>query len=165
MSGTGTSEPRFTEPWALETISAWRRAEQDADAAAWIAALMRFTHGPHRTRDDVETDVWQLVETMASQPLETHVRLDADGRPIPPVSPTQVTDTWARLEQIMVPVLAMSGAEDGDDHRRMGRQLAASVTQAPSTHLEIPGTAHDPNLERPEAFNAVISTWLREHRL
>jgi pimeloyl-ACP methyl ester carboxylesterase len=155
VSGTGTSEPEFTDPWALQAFADWRAAEQGSDAEAWIAVLQRFTAGPHRTRDEVDPAVWELIDTMARDTLAGHLRLGPDGLPLPPVPPTPVTGTWDRLGSIAVPVLAVSGALDGDDHRAMGERLAGSVG-GPARHVEIPGAAHYPNLEAPEAFNEQV---------
>src|SRR5699024_2613242 len=71
VSGTGTSEPEFTDPWVLEILETWNEAGARGDVEAWVAAFMRFTHGPHRTRDDVDTAVWDTIETMVSDTM-TH---------------------------------------------------------------------------------------------
>lgn len=153
VSGTGTSEPVFTDPWCLETFRRWRQAEQEGDLDAWIDAFMAFTAGPHRTRDDVDPGVWELVETMARETVAGHLRVDEHGMPIPPAPPVPVTRTWERLGQVEVPVLALCGAQDGPDHRAMGERLARSV--AHGDYREVPG-AHYPNLEDPEAFGAEV---------
>lgn len=154
-SGTGTSRPQFTDPWALQAFADWRAAEQGTDAEAWIAVFQRFTAGPHRTREDVDPAVWDLMDAMARDTLAQHLRLGPDGLPLPPVPPTPVADPWERLGEITVPVLALSGALDGVDHRAMAERLACSVG-GPSRHVEIPGAAHYPNLEAPGAFTAEV---------
>lgn len=155
VSGTGTSQPEFTDPWALQAFADWREAEQGTDPEAWIAVLQRFTAGPHRTREQVDPAVWALIDTMARDTLAQHLRLDPDGRPLPPVPPTPVADPWGRLGEIAVPVLALSGALDGDDHRGMGARLVRSVS-GPARHVEVPGAAHYPNLEAPQLFDAAV---------
>lgn len=162
-SGTGTSEPQFTEPWALEVFGEWQRAEAAGDADAWIAAFMRFVPGPHRSADEVDPDVMRLIETMARELLATHVTIDENGAPVPPVRPTPVTDTWARLSGITCPVLGIAGAVDGSDHVAMVRRLAESVPDG--TYASVAGSAHYPNLENPREFNAVIESFLRERSL
>ncbi|WP_151523651.1 alpha/beta fold hydrolase [Serinicoccus kebangsaanensis] len=163
VSGTGTSEPDFADSWTLETLAAWRRAEEQADLEGWIAAFLRFTHGPGRDRAEVDPQVWDLVETMARETLAGHLRVGADGIPLPPVPPTPVTETWERAAGISVPVLALPGALDGEDHRRLGRRLAEVVPDA--DHEEVPGGAHYPNLENPAGFNAAVTGFLRRHDL
>ncbi|KAA9145844.1 alpha/beta fold hydrolase [Microbacterium lushaniae] len=162
VSGTGTSEPAYDDPWCLSTLQRWRSAEQQGDLEGWIDGFMAFTTGPERTRDELDREVWDLVETMARETLAHHLRLDGNGVPLPPVSPTPVADTWDRLPAIRVPVLALCGAQDGKDHQRMGRRLASSVQQG--EFVTTPG-AHYPNLEDPAAFTAAMRGFLRRHGL
>jgi pimeloyl-ACP methyl ester carboxylesterase len=159
--GTGTSEPEFTDPWVLQAFADWRAAEQGSDLDAWIDGLQRFTAGPRRTREDVDPAVWELIGTMARDTVTDHLRLGPDGRPVPPLPPTQVTDTWARLPRIEVPVLAVGGEFDSGDHRAMGERLAASVG-GPGRYVEIPDAAHYPNLEHPAAFDAEVRELLSD---
>src|SRR5699024_3249857 len=147
VAGTGTSEPEFTDPWVLQNLADWRAAEQSGDLEGWLEVLQRFTTGPRRTLE-VAPSVRELVDTMARDTIAHHLRLTADGVPIPPVPPTPVEDTWARLPQITAPLLAIGGALDGADQRGMGRRLAASVGGG-SRYVEIPDSAHYPNLENP----------------
>lgn len=163
VGGTGTSEPEFSEPWALEAFAARARAEAEADAEAWIEAALRFVPGPDRTRDDVETSVLELIETMTRDTLAAHVTIGPDGAPVPPVLPTPVLHTWSRLPRIEVPVLAVNGSHDGRDNREMGRRLAGAVPRG--TYREIEGAAHYPNLERPEVFNSELERFLSRHAL
>lgn len=161
ISGTGTSEPEFTDTWSIEAFTAWKQAEIDGDADGWVEAFMRFAHGPHRDPEEIHPEVWQLVKLMAAQTLQHHLRLDAQGNPVPPTQPTPVTDTWARLSQVAVPVLALPGALDSSDHRALGRRLVDSVPTG--DYQEIPGAAHYPNLESPDLFNAAVSEFLRRY--
>lgn len=159
VGGTGTSEPVFEDPWALQAFADWRAAEQRGDLQAWIDVLQRFTAGPHRTLDQVDPAVRDLVDTMARDTLEQHLRTDADGTPILPLPPTPVTRTWQLLDQVDVPVLALCGALDGPDHIANGRRLAETV--ADGEYFEVPGASHYPNLERPELFNGALRDVLR----
>ncbi|HLS15357.1 MAG TPA: alpha/beta hydrolase [Beutenbergiaceae bacterium] len=162
VGGTGSSEPEFTEPWTLETFAAWARAEENADAEAWIEVFMRFVPGPRRTVDDVEPGVMDLIESMARETL-THVSIDAAGVVRPPVRPIPVRRTWERLPDLAVPVLAVGGAFDGQDNKAMGRRLAASAPGG--QYLEFPRAGHYPNLECPAEFNAEVQRFLADHRL
>lgn len=163
VSGTATSEPRFSEPWALGVFAEWARAEQEADAEAWVRAFLRFVHGPHRTRADVDPGVWAAVETMAREILRDHVQVGPDGTPVPPVRPTPVTRTWERLPQVAVPVLALVGGADGDDHRAMGEQLATLVPDG--RLVVVADAAHYLNLERPSEFDSAVLDFLADHGL
>jgi len=163
VSGTGTSEPEFHDPWTLGVMADWSAAEQRGDAEAWLDAFSRFTHGPHRTRPEVDAAVWDLVQSLAGSVLDDHVTVGPDGTPVPPIAPTPVADTWQRIGQITAPVLTLPGALDSDDHHSLARRLAAGV---PNGHYqEIRGAAHYPNLENPQAFNQEVAEFLRLHDL
>lgn len=159
VSGTGTSEPVFEDPWALQAFADWAASEQGTDLQEWIDVLQRFTAGPFRSLDEVDPPLRELVDTMARSTVANHLHTDAAGIPLPPPPPTPVTHTWQRLEEIEVPVLALSGALDGDDHRRNGRRLADSVPDG--RYAEVPGAAHYPNLENPEVFDREVRELLR----
>lgn len=160
VSGTGTSDPVFEDPWALQAFADWTAAEQGGDLPGWIDVLLRFTAGPHRTLDEVDPRVRDLVAAMARDTVENHLRTDADGIPLPPEPPTPVTETWQRLERIEVPVLALCGALDGDDHHRNARLLADSVRDG--RYIELAGAAHYPNLEAPDAFESEVRELLKQ---
>jgi pimeloyl-ACP methyl ester carboxylesterase len=163
VSGTATSEPEFTDPWALEAFAEWRAAEQAGDPERWVAAYLRFVPGPHRGADEVDPAVLELVERMAVDTLAAHVRLDEHGVPQPPHPVTPVRGTWERLPGIAVPAVAVVGALDGDDHVRMGERFAAAVPGAVLVRVE--GSAHYPNLERPAQFDAAVQDLLDRHGL
>lgn len=163
VSGTGTSEPAFTDPWVLGIFADWAAAQERGDAEAWLDAFMRFTHGPERGPSEVADAVWRSVEKMARETLAQHVVVDEDGVPQAPIRPTTLTQTWERLPEIRVPVLAICGAQDSVDHRAMGARLARSVPVG--RYRELPASAHYPNLERPDEFNAAVSELLTAHGL
>ncbi|MGO1389639.1 alpha/beta fold hydrolase [Brachybacterium sp. JB7] len=158
VSGTGTSEPQFSDPWAVQAFADWRAAEQGGDLQAWIDVLQRFTAGPRRTLDQVAPDVVELIGTMARDTVMNHLRLAEDGTPLPPHPPTPVGRTWERLPTVETPVLAVCGALDGEDHRRNARRLAGAVPDG--RFVEVPGAAHYPNLENPGAFDHAVRAFL-----
>lgn len=160
IGGTGTSEPVFTDPWALQAFADWRAAEQGGDLQAWIDVLQRFTAGPTRTIEQVDPAVRDHIATMARDTVIGHLRTAPDGTPLPPLAPTAVQNTWERLPELEMPVLAACGALDGEDHRANGRRLAGAV---PDGHyVEIPGAAHYPNLEEPELFGSAVQGLLAQ---
>ena len=69
------------------------------------------------------------------------------------------TDTTATLGRIRVPTLVVVGAEDALTPPADARALAAAIPGA--RLVEIPGAAHLPNLEEPEAFRAALLPFLR----
>jgi 3-oxoadipate enol-lactonase len=163
VSGTGTSEPDFRDPWVLDLLATWQRTQEAGDAEGWIEAFMRFVPGPHREPTDVDPEVTRQVEQMVRDTLANHLVLDEAGLPVPPMPSTPVAETWARLPEIGMPVLAVVGGVDGDDHQRMGRTLADSVQHG--RLVVVDDTAHYPNMERPEAFNAAVAEHLTTWRL
>jgi pimeloyl-ACP methyl ester carboxylesterase len=152
VSGTGTSEPTFTDPWVLDVFAEWKAAEETRDPGRWLDAFLRFVPGPFRSLDDVDPDVVERVREMGWDTLQHHA---IHGF----VPPTPVRRTWERVPSITVPVLAVSGAADSPDHIGMGHRLATAVPDGRT--VDIPETAHYPNLERPEAFDAAVELLLR----
>lgn len=148
VSGVGTSEPTFTDPWVLDVFAEWKAAEETRDAQRWLDAFMRFLPGPRRTLDDVDPNVAEAVRRMGWDTLQHHAVRSF-------VPPTPVTRTWERVPSIEVPVVVVSGALDSPDHVGMGHRLAGSVPDGRTVDIE--GTAHYPNLEEPAAFNDAVA--------
>lgn len=69
-----------------------------------------------------------------------------------------MTDTWERAASITVPVLAILGLADSADHIRFAERLAEVVPDG--RVAPIADTAHYPNMERPDAFDAALRTFL-----
>jgi pimeloyl-ACP methyl ester carboxylesterase len=155
VSGTGTSEADFRDPWVLDVMAAWQRAEAAGDVGGWIEAFLRFAVGPRRQAADVDPDVIARCRRMALDTIQRHVLDHPSGRP---VLPTAVTATWERSASIRVPVLTVTGDLDAADHLDMADRLARSV--AGSRSVTIAGTAHYPNMERPEELNRAVAGFL-----
>ncbi|MBI4416463.1 MAG: alpha/beta fold hydrolase [Euryarchaeota archaeon] len=64
----------------------------------------------------------------------------------------------ARLEEIQVPTLVVIGTLDLPDVQRIADILAARIPRAWKVAIE--GTAHLPNMERPDEFNTVVLGFL-----
>ena len=152
VSGTGTSAPDFRDPWVLDVLQTWARTQAERDADGWVEAFMRFVPGPHRAMSDVNPQVVGHVEQMVRETLRNHVGGDD------PVLPGPVDDVRTRASAIAVPVLAIIGALDSDDHIRMATELAEEV--AYGSVITIDGSAHYPNLERPDEFTAAVRAHL-----
>jgi pimeloyl-ACP methyl ester carboxylesterase len=153
VSGTGTSEPDFEDPWMLALFTDLDAAEQAKDTAAWLDVFLRLASGPHRGLDEVDPAVVHRLRTMAAHTLTEH---DSDDW----VRPTPVTDTWARAARIGVPLLAVDGSLDADDHLRNSRRLVGTVPDGRAVTVE--GTAHYPSMERPAEYTAILRGFLRE---
>jgi 2-succinyl-6-hydroxy-2,4-cyclohexadiene-1-carboxylate synthase len=61
---------------------------------------------------------------------------------------------WARLGELTMPVLVITGERDGK-FTALGRRLAEAVG-ANATHSVVAGTGHSPQLQRPDAVAAMI---------
>ncbi|WP_051855075.1 alpha/beta fold hydrolase [Streptomyces sp. NRRL B-1347] len=151
VCGAGTSEPEFRSPWVLAVQAEWARATAAGDAAAFVDATMLFAAGPHRALDDVDPDVVRRLREMTEQTVAKHSR--AEASPLVPV-----TDTWARAARLTLPLLAVTGDLDTSDNIGMAERLAHSVRHGRTA--TVPGTAHYPNMERPEVFNALLRDFL-----
>ncbi|MFI2189975.1 alpha/beta fold hydrolase [Streptomyces sioyaensis] len=152
VSGVGTSEPEFQDPWFDEIHAEQARALAAGDAEGWVEAFIRLGAGPHRTLDDVNQDVVRRLREMTRRTVAKHT-------PTEPEYMVPVTDTWARAAKITVPVLAINGGIDSDDHIGMAERLVRTVANGRATTVE--DTGHHPNMERPDAFNEILGNFLR----
>ncbi|MEU8680284.1 alpha/beta hydrolase [Streptomyces sp. NPDC048611] len=151
VSGAGTSEPEFRDPWVKDIVAEQDRALAAGDVAGWIDAFMLFAAGPRRTLDDVDQGVVRRLRAMAERTLAKHTGTEPDWQ-------LPVADTWARAAKIAVPVLALSGAIDAPDQIGMGERLAHGVSHGRAETID--GTAHYPNMERPDVFNEFLGEFL-----
>jgi pimeloyl-ACP methyl ester carboxylesterase len=151
ISGNGTSEPYFTDPWTTRTMGTWHDAMAAGDLDAAVDAFMLLGSGPHRALDDLDPEVVSRLYRMARSTMSKH---SADE----PNHLVQVSRTWERLGKVGVPVLAINGALDSPDHIGMAERLTGSVPNGRA--LSIDGAAHYPNLEHPETFNDLLETFI-----
>jgi pimeloyl-ACP methyl ester carboxylesterase len=152
VSGTGTSDPTFTEPWILGRLREWNAAAERRDKRGWIDVFLSMAPGPDRTLGDMDADVVGLLRGMAERTVEIHI---PSG---PTVLPVPVENPWARVSGIEVPVLAVPGMADSSDHIRMAQELADLVDDG--RVVQIDGVGHYPNLEEPREFDVIIRTFL-----
>ncbi|MFC3491673.1 alpha/beta fold hydrolase [Glycomyces rhizosphaerae] len=152
VSGAGTFESHFADPWTIKVLEDFGTAIASGAAETAIEIFMRFTSGPSRTLEDVDPEVVRRLYEMLRGSFAKHTA----GEPkwmLP--SP----DTWARAAQIGVPVHAINGAVDSPDHLEMAERLVNIVGTGTTTTID--GTAHYPNMERPQEFNAALQDMLR----
>ncbi|WP_344717116.1 alpha/beta hydrolase [Brevibacterium daeguense] len=125
---------------------------------AWIAAFGRFVPGPHRTADEVGSEVVAHLDTLVRGALQRHVfPLMARGRL--PVRATPIENVNERRADIAVPVLALTGGGDAEDNIRSTRELLDLLPR--SREVVIPRAGHYPNLEDAESFNSALAEFLR----
>lgn len=146
-----TSEPDFRDPRTTSVLAEWGRALAAGGTEAWVEAFLRFVPGPHRIPGDVSTGILRRQREMALGAILEHTADEPDRR-------VPVTGTWERIEGIGVPVLAVHGGLDAEDHLRMAERLARTVANSRSATVEV--TAHYPNMERPDQYNALVTDFL-----
>ena len=71
-------------------------------------------------------------------------------------------DFIPRLPSLKLPLLVVCGASDPGTPPAENRRIADLVPGA--RYEEIPDARHFPNVERPEAFNAILLAWLEAQR-
>ena len=129
-------------------------ARGDLDAAVTVNLLL-WVAGPNRDLGDVAPDVRELVADMQHQAFrlgEGHDDLQAD-RLQPPAS--------ARLADVQVPTLVLTGDEDVQDIHAIADRLAREIPGA--ERATIADAAHLPSLERPEEFDRIVLAFLGQH--
>ncbi|WP_433372035.1 alpha/beta fold hydrolase [Streptosporangium sp. CA-115845] len=152
VSGGGTNEPYFTDPWTTQAMAAWHSAMAAGDLDASVEAFTLFAAGPHRTLGDLDPEVVGRLRRMSRGTMSKHTG-DEPNRLVP------VRDTWDRAAKIDVPVLAINGAIDSPDHIGMAERLVRTVANGRAISVE--GSAHYPNMERPDIFNEILEDFLR----
>ncbi|MGP4109510.1 alpha/beta fold hydrolase [Streptomyces sp. 4N509B] len=152
VSGAGTSESPFEDPWTLDILDTQARALREGDVEGCLDAFLRLAAGPHRDLEDVPEEVVLRLRAMAGRTIAKHEAGTPDH-----VLP--VTDTWRRAAALDVPVLAINGALDSPDHLSNAERLARTVRRGGVALVE--DTAHYPPMEDPAAFNALLDDFLR----
>lgn len=153
ISGAGTSEPTFEDPWSLEVLGRLEQAIAAMDPGAWIETELEFAAGPRRRLAELDPDVVERLRAMHERFVATHVM-------VPGVTPpTPVADSWSRLGEVAVPVLGIVGEEDGVDHHRMTERAVASVRDGRGV-ATIAGAGHYPNLESPQEWAELVDGFL-----
>jgi 3-oxoadipate enol-lactonase len=133
----------FEEMEEAETKEEWERVA-DLDVRVWVDGFGRpGGRGDERVRDKVRLMC-----------IENYRRPYGSGQPVvldPPAA--------GRLGEIKVPTLVMVGEYDVSEAQASAEALAARVPGARKVVIE--GTAHVPNMERPEEFDRLVLDFLR----
>lgn len=152
VSGVGTSEPEFTDPWTNEVVTEFGTQMSAGEAEAAIETFMRFAAGPSRTVADLDPEVVRRLLEMLRGSFAKHKADEPQWMVLP-------EDTWARIDRIDVPVHAINGTLDSPDHLAMADRLVTTVGTGTTTLID--GAAHYPNMERPDEFNDALRELLR----
>lgn len=135
--------------------AAWAREETawgsgDLDEVAWVN-VRTWLDGPTRGPDALPAALRQRVFEMQRRALD-HENDDARGG--------WLTDSRrARLGEVRAPTLVAVGELDQPDFGEIARVLAAEIPGA--RFVELPGVAHLPPMEDPEAFTRLVVDFLR----
>jgi pimeloyl-ACP methyl ester carboxylesterase len=155
ISGAGTGEPSFEDPWSLKILGRLERAIAEMDPAAWIEAELDFAAGPRRNLAAMDPDIVARLRMMHEHFASTHVV-------VPGVTPpTPLAESWSRLGKVTVPVLGVVGDEDSADHHRMTHSAVTAVRDGRGV-ATIAGAGHYPNLERPEEWARIVDGFLAD---
>lgn len=148
-----------TRPSGLEPSAALRDGWAVVDAAVAVGELDRanelelamWVDGPNRSPGEVDPAVRELVRAM-NGPLLAGPDEGEERSLEPPAA--------GRLGDVRVPTLVLVGDQDQPDVLAGADLLARDI---PGARREtIAGTAHVPNLERPEEFNRLVRAFLAE---
>ncbi|RBQ21165.1 alpha/beta hydrolase [Spongiactinospora rosea] len=157
ITGAGTSEPEFTDPWTIRGRAAYFGTMAVGDLDGSVENFTLMATGPHRALDDLDPGVVARLRRMTRETMSKHTGSKDTGGEADPTVP--VRDTWARVPKIDVPVLAVHGALDAADHIEMADRVARSVPDGRSVTID--GAAHYPNMERPDVYNEILMGFLR----
>lgn len=126
-----------------------------ADAAGDVGRvneleLQTWVDGPRRSPEEVDSDVRELVREMNLAALTASA-----GEELP-----SGVNAYERLCEVGVPTLVLVGDLDTPQALEAAGALARGVGGARLEVIE--GTAHLPNMERPEEFNRIVLGFLDE---
>jgi pimeloyl-ACP methyl ester carboxylesterase len=128
---------------------------QQKDIARAVEATVRFwTDGPRRTPSQVNAQARARITEMSTQHIQRHGDFMAHQKHMLPLEPSAVN----RLAEVKVPTLVVVGEEDAPETIEIANALEQGIAGAKK--VVIPGTAHHPNMEKPEEFNRVVLDFL-----
>jgi 3-oxoadipate enol-lactonase len=151
LAGVHASFGEFTEAKRREFVDRRRKplVEEGKTPAEMAPALARSLVGP-----DVAEDVYErVVASVSALHVDSYIKT---------IEATTHYDRSGVLGEIAVPTLVIGGEHDSLTPPDMKRELASRI---PGARLEIlPDCGHMANMERPDAFNAVVLDFLRTNR-
>lgn len=114
-----------------------------------------WVDGPNRTPEQVPSAVREKVRMMNLEGWRRQDKLK-QGKPLPLDPPAA-----GRLGEIRVPALVVVGDEDIPPVLRTVDFVAANIPGARKVVMH--GTAHAPNMEKPDEFNRLVLDFLAQH--
>ncbi|MFF3321484.1 alpha/beta fold hydrolase [Streptomyces sp. NPDC002889] len=127
-----------------------------AGAAAWNVTTWLGPDADGATREAVHAMQLHAFEVQSA--AEEAVRDEGASLVLSGTRITELPD----FSRIKAPCLAVSGAHDLPDFRRIAARVPALVPGA--RHRELPWAGHLPGLERPAEITALLLDFLTEHR-
>ena len=146
----GYSGIEFTDPFVLEHTAAMLTAAGDGDTEAFVEAFLRaWVDGPDRSPGDVDPTVrtrcHDMARTAAARGFGSTGRLHEVG-------------AAERLAELSMPVDVVLGDLDSTDIAAAAERIVTAVRDAHVTTVR--GAGHAVNLDRPDAFGAVLHDFL-----
>ncbi len=152
LSGASVSDFQYTHETTREVVAESRRTLHSGDIEGWLKVFLGSTAGPFRSAEELDPHILDHLREMALHTIAKHTPGERDWH-------VPMTDTWARVPKIDVPVLTVNGTLDSPDLLADAERFANTVRNGRSVLVE--GTSHYPNLEKPEEFNAILLDFLR----
>jgi len=139
----------------LEMIEA--RKAGNLEHAAELQAQI-WADGPKRNSNQSDMEVHKLVRQMSldSLVLQADIIRETAFLIEEPLNPSAIE----QLEQINVPTLVIIGELDDDSERAIAEVLTTRINAAQKVIIQ--GTAHLPNMEKPEEFNQIVLEFLKD---
>lgn len=133
----------------LDFMAAYQ--QQELDQAAELATHIWFD-GPQRQPSQVSSGVREGVYRMIREVIATSA-LDLTGEK------SAEQPAVDRLDNVQCPTLVIVGEQDDASIINIGEHLTANIPGAEKAVIQ--GTAHLPNIERPEVFNHIVLDFLQ----
>ena len=156
--GSGLSGFEWGEPdqELMAKFAAMDEAFKSGDIARSVEiSLQLWTDGPYRTPQQVDPQVRERVRAMTTHNYERGDDEDVQPQEMEPPAA-------GRLSEIRVPVLIIAGGQDAEAILKIADTLEKSIAGAKK--VVIPGTAHHPNMEKPQEFNRAVIEFLEQLR-
>ena len=128
--------------------------QQEDIVSAANTSLRMWVDGPRRTPEQVNAHARSRIAIMLTQHIQRHGDYLAHQQHMLALEPPAAN----RIGEVNVPTLIIVGDEDWPRVFEMADRLERGIAHAQK--VIIPGTAHHPNMEKPEEFNRVVMEFL-----
>lgn len=156
--GSGLSGFEWGEPdqELMAKFAVMDEAFKSGDIARSVEiSLQLWTDGPYRTPQQVDPQVRERVRAMTTRNYE---RGDDEDVQLQEMEPPAA----GRLSEIHAPTLIIAGGQDAEAILKIADTLEKGIAGAKK--VVIPGTAHHPNMEKPQEFNRAVIEFLEQIR-